>query len=150
MSQNNKHLITELVRGRSYGDNAQEIYLRCCDAFGWDKTQAEYFTCGHRLYSPEDCDYNGNSVWFICYSNMANTAVVKDKHVQNFIDNNGNRITESLADIKDNHAQGSSYLNRIVFAKYWDNKYHFCGVFKLAHYEQLYRIHELISDRYPY
>lgn len=63
--------IDELVRGRPYGDNAQEIYLRCCDAFGWGKNQAECFTHGHRLYSPEDCDFNGNSVWFICYSNRS-------------------------------------------------------------------------------
>lgn len=149
MNKINQQPITELVRGRAYGDNAQEIYLRCCDAFGWDKSQAECFTHGHRLYSPEDCDFNGNSVWFICYSNLANTEIVKDKHVRNFFENNGNRITENLADIEDNHAKGSSYNNRIVFAKYMDNKYHFCGVFKLTQYEHLYRVHELISDTYP-
>ena len=149
MNKNNQQKITELVRGHAYGANAQKIYLQCCDAFGWDKSQAECFTQGHRLYSPEDCDFNGNSVWFICYSNRSDTEVVADKHVHNFIDATGNRITEQLADIKDNHAMGSSYNNRIVFAKYPDKKYHFCGVFKVATYEHLYRVHEIISDTYP-
>ena len=149
MNQRNKQSITELVRGRAYGDNAQKIYLQCCDAFGWDKSQAECFTRGHRLYSPEDCDFNGNSVWFICYSNLANKEVVEDKHVRNFFENNANRITEKLADIKDNHAKESSYNNRIVFAKKSDKKYIFCGVFKVATNERLYRVHEIISDTYP-
>lgn len=143
-----KQKITELKRGHAYGKSAQEIYLQCCDAFGWDPEKAKEFTRGHRLYAPE-CDFDGNGVWFICYSNEANTAAVKDKHVENFIDHTGNRITESLADIKDNHAKESNYNNRIVFAKYQDNKYHFCGVFKLVTNEQLYRIHEVVSDTYP-
>lgn len=147
MNQRNKQSITELVQGLSYGTNAKKIYLQCCDAFGWDKSQAECFTHGHRLYSPEDCDGDGNSVWFICYSNQ-NNKVVADKHIENFIDENGDRITESLADIKDNHAIVTGCNTRIVFAKY-DKQYHFCGVFKTVDDEHLYRIHEIISDTYP-
>ncbi len=149
MSQNNKHLITELVRGRSYGDNAQEIYLRCCDAFGWDTEKAEEFTRGHRLYAPE-CDFDGLGVWFICYSNRSQTEVVADKHVHNFIENNGNRITEEIADTKNNNAKGSDCKNRIVFIKNSDGQYCFAGVFELKQYEALYRVHEIVSDRYPY
>ena len=141
--------ITELVRGRPYGDNAQEIYLRCCDAFGWDPKKSEEFTRGHRLYAPE-CDFYDNGVWFVCYSNYSKTGVVADKHVHNFIENNGNRITEEIADTKNNNAKASDYKNRIVFIKNSDGQYFFAGVFKLVQYEALYRVHEIVSDRYPY
>ena len=141
--------ITELVRGRPYGDNAQEIYLRCCDVFGWDPKKSEEFTRGHRLYAPE-CDFDDNGVWFVCYSNRSKTEVVADKHVHNFIENNGNRITEEIADTKNNNAKASDYKNRIVFIKNSDGQYFFAGVFELKQYEQLYRVHEIVSDRYPY
>ena len=140
--------ITELVRGRPYGDNAQEIYLRCCDVFGWDPKKSEEFTRGHRLYAPE-CDFDDNGVWFVCYSNRSKTEVVADKHVHNFIENNGNRITEEIADTKNNNAKASDYKNRIVFIKNSDGQYFFAGVFELKQYEQLYRVHEIVSDRYP-
>ena len=142
-----KTKITELVRGRAYGDNAQEIYLQCCKAFGWDPEKAEEFTRGHRLYA-ENCDLDGNGVWFICYSNRSTTEIVKDKHIRNTIENNGNRITEELADIPDNHAKVSNYNNRIVFAKFEDGLYHFCGVFKVAQSEALYRVHGIVSNTY--
>ena len=141
--------IAELVRGRPYGDNAQEIYLRCCDVFGWDPKKSEEFTRGHRLYAPE-CDFDDNGVWFVCYSNRSKTEVVADKHVHNFIENNGNRITEEIADTKNNNAKASDYKNRIVFIKNSDGQYFFAGVFELKQYEQLYRVHEIVSDRYPY
>lgn len=146
MNQKNKP-ITELVLGHSYGTNAKKIYLQCCDAFGWDKSQAECFTRGQRMYAPEDCDGKGNSVWFICYSNLANNAIVRDKHVRNFVENNGNRITEDLAKIKDNHAKETGRDSRIVFVKFL-GEYRFWGVFKTVTDEQFMRVHEKISDTY--
>ena len=67
-----------------------------------------------------------------------------------FIENNGNRITEEIADTKNNNAKASDYKNRIVFIKNSDGQYFFAGVFKLVQYEALYRVHQIVSDRYPY
>ena len=135
-----------LVRGRVYGTKAKEIYAELCYVRGWDRSKEGQFGMFKPLYS-ENCDTNReNDVWFICYPNYSKDGlmnVVPDVHAINIIEDNGDKITEIVA-----QRIGMSHIaNRITFVKTKDG-YAFLGVYKIVQ-NGTTRIYKRISDQYP-
>ena len=132
---------SHIVRGCIYGNNSRKIYERFCDSLGWDRNK-EVFTY-MRLSYAENAD-RVNDVWFIFYPNYDAGQLnnfVNGLYVDNFIQNNGDRIFD-VGDIgKSNNA------NRITFVK-TKNGYEFFGVYKIIE-SGTTRVYQRISDVYP-
>ena len=133
-------------RGCVYGTKAKEIYAKFCDTLGWDRSKERQFGMFKPLYA-EDCDTNReNDVWFICYPNYSKNGllnVVPDEHAINIIEDNGDKITEIVA-----QRIGMSHVaNRITFVKTKDG-YAFLGVYEIVQ-NGTTRIYKRISNKYP-
>lgn len=135
--------ITKLVAGNSYGTKAKDIYLQCCQWFGWNARLANEFGMMKPLYAKGAAGSGTKAVWFICKSNWYNDLLIPVngkivyKH-RNYIYDNLQCIEEYQQDSK---LYPSDYplQDRITFAKNKQGKYVFLGV---------YRAKEPNSDRH--
>ncbi len=55
----------KLVVGKCYGTRAQEIFLACCDVFGWNRAEAGKFGPQQKLYAEGAA--HGLSPWFLAH-----------------------------------------------------------------------------------
>ena len=143
--------VSVLNEGEICGDNAQKIYQQCCQSFGWDSKKACKFSQQQRLCA-DDCDSQGNAVWFITYSNLTpNKRKMSNELFMNEIQDNGRKILEQI-----NHQfereQREKWANRIVFARDESKMgmYVFLGVYQNTVNELKKREYDRISDHYPY
>lgn len=107
----------------SYGNNAKEAYLKCCDRFGWGKRYAYDFGIKKSLYAT-NATREGYSVWFLANSNWTGT---NNGIWQNEIFLERQEILESWAKKRTDLFGDKS--TRVVFAKR-DIGYVFIGVYE--------------------
>ena len=136
-----------ITYGKVYGTNTRTIYEGFCRSLGWDWTKRYCFGFQTPLYA-ENCDTTReNDVWFICYPNYDPEkldCVVKDRHVVNLIQNNGDEIIE----IVEEKIGPSHNARRITFVKTLSG-YKFSGVYELVK-NGTTRRYKRISKFYPF
>ena len=59
--------------GDSFGTNSKNAYLRCCEWFGWDKSEAKHFGQQGALLYAKRATPEGFSPWFVSNHNLENT-----------------------------------------------------------------------------
>ncbi len=125
--------ITKLIAGNSYGTKAKDIYLECCDLFGWDENQAKEFGMMKPLYARAAADNGTKTVWFIGHSNWYADILISDQrgaqHHRNYIHSNLQCIEEYQQSSK-NYLGDYPLQDRITFAKNKQGKYVFLGVYR--------------------
>lgn len=112
-----------LVFGRCYGTNSRNIYLDCCDWFGWDKNQKDNFgRQGALLYAKRGTP-EGYSPWFVTHHNLTQT---KGGEWRNTID--GDYIHEEWDNCDERMWEDKTI--RVVFIIV-DGKYYFYGLYRV-------------------
>lgn len=127
----------KLICGNFYGTNAKEIYIKCCELFGWDKKQVNEFGTMRPLYGHKAADNGTKDVWFICHCNCYGDILVTDKngvqHHRNYVhtDSNGRVL------FIDEYQQNAPFDNRayplrerITFVKNKRGQYIFVGTYR--------------------
>ena len=107
--------------GRSFGTNSRDAYMKCCNLFGWDKSEAKNFGRQGALLYAKRATPEGYSPWFISNHNLERTKGGKWNNTieENFIYEQWDEADERLWNDK---------TIRIVFLKLRGN-YSFFGVF---------------------
>lgn len=137
--------ITKLIAGNSYGTKAKDIYLNCCNSFGWDKSKANEFGMMKPLYARGAADRGTKAVWFICKNNWYNDLLIPVNSNGKIIYKHRNYIYDNLQCIEEYQQDSKLYpsdyplQDRIVFVKNKSGQYVFLGV---------YRAKEPNSDRH--
>jgi hypothetical protein len=132
-----------LIRGQSYGQIAQKIYLMCCDEFGFDKSLSYKFVYQQPLYAETEINGEIYGVWTFAHSNL-NGTVAGSGNWTNIFD--GNLLYFMYKpNIDDRFAE-----KKIVFAKV-SGEYVFQGCYKKIKDDKLTRTqtYELYSNNYP-
>ncbi len=158
---------SSLERFRSYGTNSQNIYLKMCDAFGFDKSKAYRFGRQRPLYAECVDRHFSTDVWFLSHSmfvpfskpvmenldELVNItkqraksydAYITTKHC-NAIIGNGDYILE--LDDKLTQNEGRCQRDDLVFVH--DREYCFFGVYRVMKDWYAMRLHKRVADRYP-
>jgi hypothetical protein len=131
-----------LIRNQAYGTKAYDIYLICCEKFGWDKSQKGQFRIMKPLYAFEGEQKKKRSIWFISNSNWTDTKnekwrnIIKDKTIEEYWEKSSPPLYDSKTD-------------RIIFAKNSSREYIFLGIYKVKEQTKDKRIYELYSSVYP-
>ena len=115
--------VNSLVFGRYYGTNSKNIYLNCCEWFGWDKSQTGNFGRQGALLYAKRATLEGYSPWFVTHHNLTGT---KGGEWKNTID--GDFIHEEW----DNYdpRMWDDKTTRVVFILL-SGKYYFYGVYRV-------------------
>lgn len=135
-----------LTYGKPCGTNSKNIYLDCCESFGWDKTKQNSFgRQGAKLYS-KGATPEGYSPWFISHHNLTQT---KGGSWSNTIE--GDFIYEKW----DNYETDlwNDKTERVVFIKL-NAEYYFWGVFgfleiKRGEDNKYSKVYKRIKRSYP-
>lgn len=137
----------KLVQNKFYGTAAKNIYLECCDIFGFDKNMAYKFGRQQWLFAA-NVTPEGYDVWFLAHSNI--TATKGGSWV--------NEIRSDLELITENHDDYNKFVNscriytknRVVFAKMGNNGYKFLGVYSCEEPDRINqkRSYKLVSKEY--
>ena len=127
----------KLVSGKPYGTKAKDIYIQCCNLFGWDKIKSSEFGMMKPLYGHKVTDKGTKYVWFICKCNWYNDLLIEDengiKHHRNFIHTSSDGKVLSIDEYQQNAPyDGIAYplRDRITFAKNKQGQYVFLGIFR--------------------
>jgi len=132
-----------LICGRMYGTNSKNIYLACCEVFGWKKSLSGNFGRQRPCYAELIDDVN--NVWFITDSNLTGTKGSSGKWTNEVL-KGGEQILEHWETPPSNFP--ADKLNRIVFVKQ-DGEYVFLGVYKRVKQEGSIRVFERVCRAYP-
>lgn len=129
--------ITKLVAGNSYGTKAKDIYLQCCQRFGWDARLANEFGMMQPLYGHRAADNGTKDVWFICHSNCKGDILVTDgngvQHHRNYVhtDSSGRVLTiEEYQQDAPFDSLAYPLRDRITFVKNKRGQYIFVGTYR--------------------
>lgn len=134
----------ELIKGRSYGTNAQNIYIEGCNSFSWDISKIEKFGMRRPLYAKDSAE-EGISVWFLAHSNWMENDHINHK---NFIYPGEETIKEYYFNNK--RPDIMDQTNRLVFAKKKkDGRYYFIGIFKIIEQTNQSRVYKRTHETYP-
>ena len=112
---------TILRIGSAFGTNSRRAYLKCCEWFGWDKSEAKNFGRQGALLYAKRATPEGYSPWFISNHNLERTKGGKWNNTieENFIYEQWDEADERIWNDK---------TIRVVFLKLRGN-YSFFGVF---------------------
>ena len=115
--------VNSLVLGHYYGTNSKNIYLNCCEWFGWDKSQAGNFGRQGALLYAKRATPEGYSPWFVTHHNLTGTKGGEWKNTINgdFIHEEWDNYDERMWDDK---------TTRVVFILL-SGKYCFYGVYRV-------------------
>lgn len=128
--------ITKLIAGNSYGTKAKDIYLDCCNSFGWNKRLIGEFGMMKPLYARGAADRGTKAVWFICKSNWKNDLLIPVNVNGKIVKKHRNYIYDNLQCIEEYQQDSKLYPNdyplqdRITFAKNKQGQYVFLGVYR--------------------
>lgn len=113
----------DLYIGESFGTNSKIAYLKCCEWFGWDKSEAKNFGKQGALLYAKRATPEGFSPWFISNHNLEKTKGGKWSNTieGDFIHEEWDESDERLWEDK---------TVRVVFLKLKGN-YHFFGLYQV-------------------
>lgn len=146
----------KLICGRSYGRKAKEVYIQCCNWFGWDKSKANEFGIMRPLYGLRADNTKTKDIWFICSNNLYNPRYVdalvnghREKRLRNNIIATNDGKTLAIEECQPDEPYPDKVYplrDRIVFAKDKKGDYVFLGVYRAkepasrAHLREFYKI----------
>lgn len=126
--------ITKLIAGNSYGTKAKDIYLDCCNSFGWNKRLIGEFGMMKPLYGHGAADNSAKDVWFICHSNWYSDLLITVIENGKVVEKHRNYIYSDVSHIEEYqiNAQNDVYplKDRITFAKNKRGRYVFLGIYR--------------------
>ena len=102
----------KLVVGKCYGTNAQKIFLKCCEVFGWDESAKGGFAMMKPLFAKGAA--HGKSPWFLLHHSFVEPLERK------FVSNWWNNIAEDVVYEEWREATDVFYhdfTDRVTFAK---------------------------------
>ncbi len=112
-----------LFFGHYYGTNSKNIYLDCCEWFGWDKIQACNFGRQGALLYAKRATPEGYSPWFVTHHNLTGT---KGGEWRNTI------VDDLILEEWDNYDERmwDDKTTRVVFIKI-NGGYYFYGLYRV-------------------
>ncbi len=129
----------ELICGKSYGTKAQDIYLKCCMNYGWDRSQSRRFAAQQPLYGYRADASGTKDVWFVCHSNFYGAKFVLGSdgkmHERNYIYEDGYGRVVQIDEYQPDEPHPELVYplrDRITFFKNHKGQYVFAGTFRCA------------------
>ena len=121
----------KLKHGHFYGSDGHDIYLRGCQALGWDYKKESHFMKRTTMYAT-DATPEGYSVWFLVHHSWIENP---EKCTERWWNTVGSDIVHEdwiCNRLKDEDLQNFKYdhTKRLTFAKGKNGQYYYIGIFE--------------------